>query len=253
YGQRGLIVAPPKAGKTTLLKNIAQSISKNHPDVKLIVLLIDERPEEVTDMKRSIDGEVIYSTFDEAPEHHCKIAELVLERAKRLVEHKKDVVILLDSITRLARAYNLTIPPTGRTLSGGLDPGALHKPKRFLGAARNIEEGGSLTILATALTETGSRMDEVIFEEFKGTGNMEVRLDRQLQEKRVFPAIDIAKSGTRREEALLSRDELAAVWAVRKALSSRNTVDVTEEILNKLTRTRTNADFVQRILDTMGR
>ena len=253
YGQRGLIVAPPKAGKTTLLKNIAQSISKNHPDVKLIVLLIDERPEEVTDMKRSIDGEVIYSTFDEAPEHHCKIAELVLERAKRLVEHKKDVVILLDSITRLARAYNLTIPPTGRTLSGGLDPGALHKPKRFLGAARNIEEGGSLTILATALTETGSRMDEVIFEEFKGTGNMEVRLDRQLQEKRVFPAIDIAKSGTRREEALLSGDELAAVWAVRKALSSRNTVDVTEEILNKLTRTRTNADFVQRILDTMGR
>ena len=253
YGQRGLIVAPPKAGKTTLLKNIAQSISKNHPDVKLIVLLIDERPEEVTDMKRSIDGEVIYSTFDEEPEHHCKIAELVLERAKRLVEHKKDVVILLDSITRLARAYNLTIPPTGRTLSGGLDPGALHKPKRFFGAARNIEEGGSLTILATALTETGSRMDEVIFEEFKGTGNMEVRLDRQLQEKRVFPAIDIAKSGTRREEALLSGDELSAVWAVRKALSSRNTVDVTEDILNKLTRTRTNADFVQRILDTMGR
>lgn len=253
YGQRGLIVAPPKAGKTTLLKNIAQSISKNHPDVKLIVLLIDERPEEVTDMKRSIDGEVIYSTFDEAPEHHGKIAELVLERAKRLVEHKKDVVILLDSITRLARAYNLIIPPTGRTLSGGLDPGALHKPKRFFGAARNIEEGGSLTILATALMETGSRMDEVIFEEFKGTGNMEVRLDRQLQEKRVFPAIDIAKSGTRREEALLSGSELSAVWAVRKAMSSRNTVDVTEEILNKLTRTRTNADFVQNILDTMGK
>lgn len=253
YGQRGLIVAPPKAGKTTLLKNIAQSISKNHPDVKLIVLLIDERPEEVTDMKRSIDGEVIYSTFDEAPEHHGKIAELVLERAKRLVEHKKDVVILLDSITRLARAYNLIIPPTGRTLSGGLDPGALHKPKRFFGAARNIEEGGSLTILATALMETGSRMDEVIFEEFKGTGNMEVRLDRQLQEKRVFPAIDIAKSGTRREEVLLSGSELSAVWAVRKAMSSRSTVDVTEDILNKLIRTRTNADFVQNILDTMSK
>ena len=253
YGQRGLIVAPPKAGKTTLLKNIAQSISKNHPDIKLIVLLIDERPEEVTDMKRSIDGEVIYSTFDEAPEHHGKIAELVLERAKRLVEHKKDVVILLDSITRLARAYNLIVPPTGRTLSGGLDPGALHKPKRFFGAARNVEEGGSLTILATALMETGSRMDEVIFEEFKGTGNMEVRLDRQLQEKRVFPAIDIAKSGTRREETLLDGRELSAVWAIRKAMSSRNTVEVTEEILNKLTRTRTNADFVQNILDTMGK
>ncbi len=251
YGQRGLIVAPPKAGKTTLLKNIAQSITKNHPDVKLIVLLIDERPEEVTDMKRSINGEVIYSTFDETPEHHAKIAELVLERAKRLVEHKKDVVILLDSITRLARAYNLIEPPTGRTLSGGFDPGAFHKPKRFFGAARNIEEGGSLTILATALMETGSRMDEVIFEEFKGTGNMEVRLDRQLQEKRVFPAIDIAKSGTRHEETLLSGSELSAVWAVRKAMSSRNTVDVTEEILNKLTRTKTNDDFVQNILDTM--
>lgn len=253
FGQRGLIVAPPKAGKTTLLKSIAQSISKNHPNAKLIVLLIDERPEEVTDMKRSIDGEVIYSTFDEAPEHHTKVAELVLERAKRLVEHKKDVIILLDSITRLARAYNLTIPPTGRTLSGGLDPGALHKPKRFFGAARNIEEGGSLTILATALVETGSRMDDVIFEEFKGTGNMEVRLDRQLQEKRVFPAIDIAKSGTRREESLLDSDELSAVWATRKAMNSRNTLDVTEEILNKLTRTRTNKDFVQNILDTMGK
>ncbi len=253
YGQRGLIVAPPKAGKTTLLKNIAQSITKNHPDVKLIVLLIDERPEEVTDMKRSIDGEVIYSTFDEAPEHHIKIADLVFERAQRLVEHKKDVVILLDSLTRLARACNLVVPPTGRTLSGGIDPAALHKPKRFFGAARNIEEGGSLTILATALVETGSRMDEVIFEEFKGTGNMEVRLDRQLQERRVFPAIDIAKSGTRREEALLNSDELAAVWSVRKAINSRNSVDVTEEILNKLTRTRTNVDFVQNILDTMGK
>lgn len=252
-GQRGLIVAPPKAGKTTLLKNVAQSISKNHPDIKLIVLLIDERPEEVTDMKRSIDGEVIYSTFDEAPEHHGKIAELVLDRAQRLVEHKKDVVILLDSLTRLARAYNLIIPPTGRTLSGGLDPGALHKPKRFFGAARNIEEGGSLTILATALMETGSRMDEVIFEEFKGTGNMEVRLDRRLQEKRVFPAIDINQSGTRREEALLSGQELSAVWAVRKAMSNRNTADVTEEIISKLTRTRTNAEFVQNILDSMGR
>ncbi len=252
-GQRGLIVAPPKAGKTTLLKKIAQSICHNHPDIKLIVLLIDERPEEVTDMKRSIDGEVIYSTFDEAPDHHTKIAELVLERAARLVEHKKDVVILLDSITRLARAYNLVIPPTGRTLSGGLDPGALHKPKRFFGAARNIEEGGSLTILATALVETGSRMDDMIFEEFKGTGNMEVRLDRQLQEKRVFPAIDINKSGTRREEDLLSENELNAVWAVRKAMANRNTADVTEELILKLTRTRTNAEFVQNILDSMGR
>ena len=253
YGQRGLLVAPPKAGKTTLLKNIAQSITKNHPDVKLIVLLIDERPEEVTDMKRSIDGEVIYSTFDETPEHHVKIAELVFERAQRLVEHKKDVVILLDSLTRLARAYNLTLPSSGKTLSGGLDPCALHKPKRFFGAARNIEEGGSLTILATALVETGSRMDEVIFEEFKGTGNMEVRLDRQLQEKRVFPAIDIAKSGTRREEALLDAKELEAVWAVRKAMSRNQTVDVTEEVLNKLTRTKTNKDFVENILESMGK
>lgn len=253
YGQRGIIVSPPKAGKTTLLKNIAQSITKNHPDIKLIVLLIDERPEEVTDMKRSIDGEVIYSTFDETPEHHVKIAELVFERGQRLVEHKKDVVILLDSLTRLARAYNLTLPSSGKTLSGGLDPCALHKPKRFFGAARNIEEGGSLTILATALVDTGSRMDDVIFEEFKGTGNMEVRLDRQLQEKRVFPAIDIAKSGTRREEALLSKDELAAVWAVRKALSRNSTVDVTEEILNRLTKTKTNAEFVKNIIESMGR
>lgn len=252
-GQRGLIVAPPKAGKTTLLKNIAQSLSRNYSDVKLIVLLIDERPEEVTDMKRSIDGEVIYSTFDEPPEHHTKIAELVLERAQRLVEHKKDVVILLDSLTRLARAYNLVIPSTGRTLSGGIDPGALHKPKRFFGAARNIEEGGSLTILATALVETGSRMDEVIFEEFKGTGNMEVRLDRQLQEKRVFPAIDINKSGTRREEVLLSEKELNAVWAIRKAMSNRNIADVTEELIIKLTHTRTNEKFVHNILDSMGR
>ncbi|MBQ4159364.1 MAG: transcription termination factor Rho [Clostridia bacterium] len=253
YGQRGLIVAPPKAGKTTLLKGIAQSIEKNCPDATLIVLLIDERPEEVTDMKRSIKSEVIYSTFDEAPEHHVKIAELVYERAQRLVEHKKDVIILLDSITRLTRAYNLTVPPTGRTLSGGIDPGALHKPKKFFGAARNIEEGGSLTILATALVETGSRMDDVIFEEFKGTGNMELRLDRQLQEKRIFPAIDIAKSGTRREEALLTTDELCAVWTIRKAMSRMGTVDVTEELLNKLTRTKTNKDFVENINSTMGK
>ncbi len=253
YGQRGLIVAPPKAGKTTLLKNIAQSIEKNCPDATLIVLLIDERPEEVTDIKRSIQSEVIYSTFDETPEHHVKIAELVYERAQRLVEHKKDVIILLDSITRLTRAYNLTVPPTGRTLSGGIDPGALHKPKKFFGAARNIEEGGSLTILATALVETGSRMDDVIFEEFKGTGNMELRLDRQLQEKRVFPAIDIAKSGTRREEALLNTDEICAVWTIRKAMSRMGTVDVTEEILHKLTRTKNNREFVENINSTMGK
>jgi len=253
YGQRGLIVAPPKAGKTTLLKNIAQSIETNCPDATLIVLLIDERPEEVTDIKRSIQSEVIYSTFDETPEHHVKIAELVYERAQRLVEHKKDVVILLDSITRLTRAYNLTVPPTGRTLSGGIDPGALHKPKKFFGAARNIEEGGSLTILATALVETGSRMDDVIFEEFKGTGNMELRLDRQLQEKRVFPAVDIAKSGTRREEALLSTEALCAVWSIRKAMSRMGTVDVTEDILNKLTRTKNNKEFIENINSTMGK
>ncbi|MEG2381282.1 MAG: transcription termination factor Rho, partial [Oscillospiraceae bacterium] len=222
-GQRGIIVAPPKAGKTTLLKNIANSITANNPETQLIVLLIDERPEEVTDMKRSINGDVIYSTFDEEPQNHAKVAEIVLERAKRLVEHKKDVVILLDSITRLARAYNLTISPTGRTLSGGLDPGALYKPKRFFGAARNIEEGGSLTILATALVETGSRMDDMIYEEFKGTGNMEIHLDRKLQEKRVFPAIDIAKSGTRKEELLLSKPELEAMWKIRKAFARQNT------------------------------
>ena len=253
YGQRGLIVAPPKAGKTTLLKGIAQSIEKNSPTATLIVLLIDERPEEVTDIKRSINSEVIYSTFDETPEHHVKIAELVYERAQRLVEHKKDVIILLDSITRLTRAYNLTVPPTGRTLSGGIDPGALHKPKKFFGAARNIEEGGSLTILATALIETGSRMDDVIFEEFKGTGNMELRLDRQLQEKRVFPAIDITKSGTRREEALLSGEELCAVWSIRKAMSRASVLEVTEDILNKLTRTKTNKDFVENINSTLGK
>ena len=229
-GQRGMIVAPPKVGKTTLLKKIANSISANTPDAKLIVLLIDERPEEVTDMKRSINGEVIYSTFDELPEHHVKVAEMVLERAKRLVEQGQDVVILLDSITRLARAYNLTIPSSGKTLSGGLDPASLHKPKKFFGAARNIEYGGSLTILATALIETGSRMDDVIFEEFKGTGNMEVHLDRKLSEKRIFPAIDINKSGTRREDLLLTPKEKDTVFALRKAMNSIPVADVTEQI-----------------------
>jgi len=246
-GQRGMIVSPPKTGKTTLLKNVARSITKNHPEVKLIVLLIDERPEEVTDMKRSINGEVIFSTFDEVPEHHIKVAEMVLERAMRLVEQNYDVVILMDSVTRLARAYNLTIPPTGRTLSGGLDPGALHKPKRFFGAARNIENGGSLTILATALVETGSRMDDVIFEEFKGTGNMEIHLDRKLQERRIFPAIDIAKSGTRKEELILDSEELSAMWAVRRALNNQSVSDVTETLINQLQSSKTNADFVQRI------
>ena len=244
YGQRGLIVAQPKAGKTTILKNIAKSISKNK-NVKLIVLLIDERPEEVTDMQRSIDGEVVYSTFDELPEHHIKVSELVLERAQRLVEHGKDVVILMDSITRLARAYNLTIPPTGKTLSGGLDPGALHKPKRFFGAARNIENGGSLTILATALVETGSRMDDMIFEEFKGTGNMEIHLDRKLSEKRIFPAIDINKSGTRREEKLLSLREMEAVWAIRKAFGSLPPQEVTENIIERLVSTKNNDEFIE--------
>jgi len=246
-GQRGVIVAAPKTGKTTLLKNIANSITKNHKDVKLIVLLIDERPEEVTDMKRSIDGEVIYSTFDELPEHHTKVAEMTLERAKRLVEHGKDVVILLDSLTRLSRAYNLTIPSTGRTLSGGLDPGALHLPKKFFGAARNIENGGSLTILATALVETGTRMDDVIFEEFKGTGNMEVHLDRHLSEKRIFPAIDIYKSGTRKEELLLSKKEKDAVWSIRRALSKDSNSDVTEKILSMLIKTKTNEEFINSI------
>lgn len=246
-GQRGIIVAPPKAGKTTLLKSIANSITTNYPDVQLIVLLIDERPEEVTDMQRSINGDVIFSTFDEEPQNHIKVAEIVLERAKRLVEHKKDVVILLDSITRLARAYNLTVMPSGRTLSGGLDPGALFKPKRFFGSARNIEEGGSLTILATALIETGSRMDDVIFEEFKGTGNMEVHLDRKLQEKRIFPAIDISKSGTRKEDLLMDIDELGAVWSIRKAYSSKNPAEVTENIINFIIRTKDNKTFVDNI------
>ena len=247
FGQRGLIVAQPKAGKTTILKNIAKSISKNK-DIHLFVLLIDERPEEVTDMQRSIDGEVVYSTFDELPEHHIKVAELLLERAQRMVEHGKDVVILLDSITRLARAYNLTIPPTGKTLSGGLDPGALHKPKRFFGAARNIENGGSLTILATALVDTGSRMDDMIFEEFKGTGNMEIHLDRKLSEKRIFPAIDIHKSGTRREEKLLSARELEAVWAIRKAYGSMAVSDVTETIISRLISTKTNEEFIKQTI-----
>ena len=246
-GQRGMIVAPPKVGKTTLLKKIANSISTNNPEVELIVLLIDERPEEVTDMQRSIKGEVIYSTFDELPEHHVKVAEMVLERSKRLIEQKKDVVILLDSITRLARAYNLTVPASGRTLSGGLDPASLHKPKKFFGAARNIEDGGSLTILATSLVDTGSRMDEVIFEEFKGTGNMEVVLDRSLSEKRIFPAIDINKSGTRREDLLLSKKEQEAVYSIRKALSSKNQTDITEELLNLMIKTKSNNDLVDII------
>ena len=246
-GQRGMIVSPPKAGKTSLLKMVANSISENHPEVEIIVLLIDERPEEVTDMKRSVKGDVVYSTFDEQPQHHTKVAEIVLERAKRLVEHGKDVVILLDSITRLARAYNLSIPATGRTLSGGLDPGALHKPKRFFGAARNLEEGGSLTILATGLVETGSRMDDVIFEEFKGTGNMEIHLDRKLSEKRIFPAIDINKSGTRREELLLSQKELETIWGIRKALGNAPTQDVTETLIDSLLRSKDNEQFINEM------
>ena len=246
-GQRGMIVAPPKAGKTTILKKIANSITDNNPDVELIVLLIDERPEEVTDMKRSIKGDVIYSTFDELPEHHVKVAEMVLERAKRLTEQKKDVVILLDSITRLARAYNLVIPSSGRTLSGGLDPSALHKPKRFFGAARNTEDAGSLTILATALVETGSRMDDVIFEEFKGTGNMEVHLDRKLSEKRIFPAIDINKSGTRKEELLLSKDELETVFALRKTMSNMSAQEMTEQLIEQVVTTKSNEEFLARM------
>ena len=246
-GQRGMIVAPPKVGKTTLLKKIANSISTNNPEIELIVLLIDERPEEVTDMRRSIKGDVIYSTFDELPEHHVKVAEMVLERAKRLTEQNKDVVILLDSITRLARAYNLVIPSSGRTLSGGLDPSALHKPKKFFGAARNIENGGSLTILATALIETGSRMDDVIFEEFKGTGNMEVHLDRGLSEKRIFPAIDINKSGTRREELLLTPKEQEVVFALRKAMSTKSVADVTEELIEQMMATKNNEEFLDKM------
>ncbi|RXZ80008.1 transcription termination factor Rho [Paenibacillaceae bacterium] len=248
-GQRGLLVAPPKAGKTLLLKEIANSISTNNPEIELFVLLIDERPEEVTDMQRSVKGEVVASTFDELPEHHIKVAELVLERALRLVEHKKDVVILLDSITRLARAYNLVIPPSGRTLSGGIDPAAFHRPKRFFGSARNVEEGGSLTILATALVETGSRMDDIIYEEFKGTGNMELVLDRKLAERRIFPALDIRRSGTRREELLLNKEDLDKVWAIRKGMN--DSIEFVDNFLKKLADTKTNSEFLTA-LDTSG-
>ncbi len=249
-GQRGMIVAQPKVGKTTLLKEIAKSIKKNNPEMHLIVLLIDERPEEVTDIKEAIEGgntEVIYSTFDELPEHHKRVSEMVIERAKRLVEHKKDVMILLDSITRLARAYNLVVPPSGRTLSGGLDPAALHMPKRFFGAARNMREGGSLTILATALVDTGSKMDDVVYEEFKGTGNMELVLDRNLSEKRIFPAIDIQKSGTRREDLLLSKEELDAVYIMRKGLNGMKSDEAVENILNMFVQTKNNSEFIQQV------
>ena len=243
-GQRGLIVSPPKAGKTMLLQNIAQSITTNHPEVYLIVLLIDERPEEVTDMQRSVRGEVISSTFDEPAQRHVQVAEMVIEKAKRLVEHKKDVVILLDSITRLARAYNTVAPPSGKVLSGGLDSSALQKPKRFFGAARNIEEGGSITIMATALVDTGSRMDDVIFEEFKGTGNMEIHLDRKLVDKRVFPAIDIIKSGTRKEELLHTKDDLNRIWVLRKVLNPLSPVEAMELLIDKLAKTKSNAEFL---------
>ncbi len=251
-GQRGLIVSPPKAGKTVLLKKIANAITENYPDIHLIVLLIDERPEEVTDMQRSIKGEVVYSTFDELPENHTRVAEMVLERSKRLVEHGKDVVILLDSITRLARAYNLVIPPTGRTLSGGIDPGALHKPKRFFGAARNIENGGSLTIIATALVDTGSRMDDIIYEEFKGTGNMELHLDRSLSEKRIFPAIDMIRSGTRREDLLLTAEEQEGVLLMRRMLSGGNTADNAEQLIGMLEKTSDNQVFINRLKALIG-
>ena len=252
-GQRGMIVSPPKAGKTTLLKQVALSVQKNNPEVHLLILLIDERPEEVTDIRESIEGEnveVIYSTFDELPEHHKRVSEMVIERAKRLVEHKKDVVILLDSITRLARAYNLVVPPSGRTLSGGLDPAALHMPKRFFGAARNMREGGSLTILATALVDTGSKMDDVIYEEFKGTGNMELVLDRKLSEKRIFPAIDIPKSGTRREDLLLTKEEQEAVDIMRRALNGMKSDEAIDSILNMFDRTKNNVEFVQMVKKT---
>lgn len=249
-GQRGLIVAPPKTGKTVLLKKIASTIESRYPEMHIIVLLIDERPEEVTDMQRSIKGDVIYSTFDEQSEHHVKVAEMVLAYAQRLVEHKKDVVILLDSITRLARAYNMVVPSSGKTLSGGLDPGALHRPKKFFGAARKMEQGGSITILATALVETGSRMDDVIFEEFKGTGNMELHLDRKLSEMRIFPAINLHKSGTRREDLLLSKHELEAIWKVRRAMSNQGIQEVTETIIDNLAHTKSNIDFVQIINKT---
>jgi transcription termination factor Rho len=243
-GQRGLIVAPPRTGKTMLLQNIANSITKNHPEVYLIVLLIDERPEEVTDMQRSVRGEVISSTFDEPAQRHVQVAEMVIEKAKRLVEHKKDVVILLDSITRLARAYNTIVPPSGKILSGGVDSNALQRPKRFFGAARNIEEGGSLTIISTALVDTGSRMDEVIFEEFKGTGNLEIHLDRKLTDRRVFPSIDILKSGTRKEELLITREDLNRVWVLRKVLTPLSPVEAMELLLSKMGKTKSNADFL---------
>ena len=252
-GQRGMIVSPPKAGKTTLLKQVALSVQKNNPEVHLLILLIDERPEEVTDIRESIEGpnvEVIYSTFDELPEHHKRVSEMVIERAKRLVEHKKDVMILIDSITRLARAYNLTVPPSGRTLSGGLDPAALHMPKRFFGAARNMREGGSLTILATALVDTGSKMDDVVYEEFKGTGNMELVLDRKLSEKRMFPAIDILKSGTRREDLLLSKEEQESVESMRRALNGLRPEEAVDNILNMFSRTRNNEELIQMVKKT---
>ena len=252
-GQRGMIVSPPKAGKTTLLKQVALSVQKNNPEVHLLILLIDERPEEVTDIRESIEGEnveVIYSTFDELPEHHKRVSEMVIERAKRLVEHKKDVMILIDSITRLARAYNLTVPPSGRTLSGGLDPAAFHMPKRFFGAARNMREGGSLTILATALVDTGSKMDDVVYEEFKGTGNMELVLDRKLSEKRMFPAIDILKSGTRREDLLLSKEEQEAVESMRKGLNGLRQEEAVDNILNMFSRTKNNEELIQMVKKT---
>ena len=249
FGQRGLIVAPPKAGKTSLLKEIANAITTNHPEAELIVLLIDERPEEVTDIERSVNADVVSSTFDEVPENHVKVAEIVLERARRLVEHKRDVIILMDSITRLARAYNLVIPPSGRTLSGGIDPAAFHRPKRFFGSARNIEEGGSLTILATALIDTGSRMDEVIYEEFKGTGNLELHLDRHLAERRIFPALDIRRSGTRKEELLIPKDQLEKLWAIRKTFSDSS--DFAERFLRKLRPTKSNEEFFEKLNEDM--
>lgn len=245
FGQRGLIVAPPKAGKTSLLKQVANSISENHPDAELIVLLIDERPEEVTDIQRSVQGEVVHSTFDEVPENHIKVTELVLERAMRLVEQKKDVVILMDSLTRLARAYNLVIPPSGRTLSGGIDPAAFHRPKRFFGAARNIEEGGSMTILATALVDTGSRMDDVIYEEFKGTGNMELHLDRRLAERRIFPSIDIRRSSTRKEELLIPKGHLESLWAMRKTMN--DSPEFVDHFIRRIKDTKTNDEFFERM------
>lgn len=251
FGQRGLIVAPPKAGKTSLLKEIANSITENHPHAELIVLLVDERPEEVTDIERSVDGDIVSSTFDELPENHVKVAELVLERAMRLVEHKKDVVILMDSITRLARAYNLVIPPSGRTLSGGIDPAAFHRPKRFFGAARNIEEGGSLTILATALVDTGSRMDDVIYEEFKGTGNMELHLDRRLAERRIFPAIDIRRSSTRKEELLVSKEHLDHLWTIRRTMN--DSPEFVEHFIRRVKQTKTNEEFFEEMTEDKER